>query len=146
MRKARTTTSQIDLTVPLEVKHATETNDCIGGSEYDPQDKDCSICADIELCGIRHQLLLQSKKNAFEMTNGPTLDMTDFKSVDLKKIEKLCQKYEAEGSDPISFDELCEFIETMARTKDREAVVQYIKRVLPTTNLILKGGFVAWKE
>lgn len=145
MRKPRNTSTKVDLTVPLHIDHATEADDCIG-AEYDPQNKDCSICADIELCGIRFQMLVQSKKNIFEVNHGPLLDETDFKSVDYSKIERLVKKYKDAGDDPISMDELCDLVGEMARTKDRVAIVNNIKRALPNTKLIIKDGYVYYGE
>jgi len=105
------------------------------GNMWDPQHKDCSICADIEVCGILYQQNhIQIKKQKFEEENGPTLDMTDFEAISIEKVEKLALQYQND-QEPMTVDELISYIKTQARTKDTVAVREYLKRVLPMTKM-----------
>jgi len=140
MKTPKTEKTEVDLLKPIQLPDTVE-GDCFGTEEYDPQHKDCSICADIELCGIKFQGLIQKKKNVFEKENGPLLDQTDFEGVDFGKVESLALRYQDDGS-PMTFEELVELVSQLASTKDDIAVVEYLKRTIPNTRLILKEGQV----
>jgi uncharacterized Fe-S cluster-containing radical SAM superfamily enzyme len=140
MRKPKETKQKVDLLKPVTILDGSA-GDCFGTEFYNPQDKDCSICADIEICGIKFQGIIQKKKTDFEQKHGPLLDQTDFDSVNMAKIEELAIKYEEEG-EPLLFQELVDAVSDLARTKDDIAVIEYLKRTIPTTNLILKEGKV----
>lgn len=144
MRKSKTQKQEIDLLKPVNLPEG-DPEDCFGTNLYNPQDKDCSICADIELCGIKFQKITQKKVTDFEEKHGPLLDETDFSSVDIVKIEKLAMKYENEGY-PMLFQELVELIMELVKTKDEVAAVEYLKRTLPVSNLLLKEGKVYAKR
>jgi|WetSurMetagenome_2_1015567.scaffolds.fasta_scaffold914003_1 hypothetical protein len=132
--------TKVDLLVPMVPGdiHPEEQTDCFG-LEYSPTDRDCSICSDQDICGIVYSEKVKIKKKSFEVENGPTLDMTDFKGVDMNNIERLARKYETEG-EPMTFEELQNAIKMLANTKDEEAVIQFIKRELPLTKIYLKEG------
>ena len=139
MKKPRNEKQEVDLLKPVTLSDVPE-EDCFG-KEYNPQDRDCSICADIEICGIKFQSLVQKKKKAFEEKHGPLMDETDFKSVNMEKLEKLAKKYEDEG-EPMTHEELVQAVSGLANTKDEVAVIEFLKRTLPLSNLILKEGNV----
>jgi hypothetical protein len=143
MRKPRTKQTEVDLTVPVDPGKilADDETDCFGTEQYSPQDKDCSLCSDIEICGIKFQELIKGKKRAVETEQGPMMDQTDLDGVDLGKVEKLADKYYKEGS-PMTFEELQEAIRIQANTKDDDAVLELIRRELPLTRMILKDGLV----
>ena len=143
MKKSRTDKKEVDLLKPVIIPDA-DLEDCFG-KEYDPQDRDCSICADIEICGIKFQGIIQKKKREFEEKHGPLLDEVDFKSVDIAKIEKLAKQYEEDGY-PMLFQELTDVVAELANTKDEIAVIEYLKRTLSTSNLIIKEGKVYVKR
>jgi len=140
MRKNHEKSTKVDLLVPVVPGdlQPEEKTDCFG-VEYSPRDSTCSLCADIDLCGIVFQEKVKDKKLTFEIENGPLLDQTDFQGVDMVRIEKLVRKYEGEG-EPMTFKELQDLIAGQANTKDSEAVIQFIKRELPLTNIYLKEG------
>jgi hypothetical protein len=140
MRKTRTEKQEINLLEPITLPD-TDPDDCFG-KEYDPRDRDCSICADIEICGIKTQVELQKKKKEFENNNGPLLDQTDFKSVNWKKIEQKALEYEV-NNEPLTFEELLDTIKTLANTKDEVAVLEYIRRTLPKSLKLSNGQVIA---
>jgi len=144
MRKPKTEKTEMDLLKPVNVSDI-EANDCFGSDLYNPPDKDCSICADIELCGIKFQSLVHANKEKLEGKKGPFLDEAAFSLVDFNKIESLVAQYEKDG-EPMLFDELLYAVAYMAKIQDDEAVVQFIKRKLPTNNLLLKEGKVYVKN
>ena len=141
MKQAHTIQTKVDLTVPITPESITpeEVTDCFGTDEYNPQDSSCSLCSDLEICGIKFQELVKVKKKKFEQEKGPLLDMTAFETVNMSKIEQLAKKYEEE-SEPMTFEEIQKFIQEQAVTKDVEAVIEFIKRELPLTKMYLKDG------
>lgn len=143
MKKPRTDKKEIDLLKPVVIQEA-DSEDCFG-KEYNPQDRDCSICADIEICGIKFQGVIQRKKKEFEEKHGPLLDEADFKSINFAQIENLVKKYETEG-EPLTYEELFEVVSQQGRIKDEIAVIEYLKRTIPVSNLILKEGKVYVKR
>jgi hypothetical protein len=140
MRQAKTVKTEVDLLKPVTLPEP-EPGDCFGSSEYDPRDKDCSVCADLELCGLKREVALRSKKKKFEEDNGPLLDQTDFQSVNWDSIYKKAIEYEDSG-EPMTFQELTEAISTIAKTKDQVAVAEFINREMPKEKLELKEGNV----
>jgi hypothetical protein len=143
MKQPHTTPTEIDLTVPVDPTSIvpTEQTDCFGTEEYNPQDKDCSLCSDIEICGIKFQELIKTKKVKVETEKGPMLDQSDIDGVNFKKIEKLANKYYLEG-DPMTHEELIEAVMIQANTKDEVAALELIRREMPGTNMVLKDGKV----
>lgn len=143
MRKAHEKQTKVDLTVPIIPSSIIpdEKTDCFGTELYNPQDKDCSICSDIEICGIKFQELVKAKKKKFEDVQGPTLDMSNFEGVNMPQIMKLALKYQQEGN-PMTIEELQDIVQLQARTKDQEAVLQFISRELPLTSMYIKNEHI----
>lgn len=144
MRKPKIEKQEVDLLKPVTIPDG-DPEDCFGTALYNPQDKDCSICADIELCGIKFQSVLQKKVTKFEEDHGPLLDQVDFSSVNMSKIEALAAKYEQEG-EPMTFKELTDAVAQLANTKDEVSVIEHLKRTLPTSNLLIREGQVYAKR
>ena len=134
--------TKVNLLTPVDPKSIVteEQSDCFG-QEYNPRDRDCSICSDIQLCGLVYAEKTKDKKVAFEIQHGPLMDITDFKGVDIVRIEKLVKKYEEE-QEPMTFEELQKLIQDQAATKDVEAIIQFIKRTIPISNLIIREGHI----
>lgn len=135
MKKPREKKTEVDLTTLLDPEQLKMDNpdDCFG-KEWDPQDADCALCHDVEICGIVKQSTTQKKVTALEKKKGPFLDMTAFEKVPMEKIVEGIRSYAADG-DPYTYDELVEDIGKTARTKDKVAVREYIKAQLPRFNL-----------
>jgi len=140
-RKAKNTKSEIDLLKPVNVSQIKiDDKDCFGNM-WDPQDKDCSICADAEVCGIIYQEHhIKPKTEKFEKQETP-LDLMNFNKVEWEKIIKLVKRYEGEGS-PLLFDELVDIVCDYASTKDRVTAEIYITKILPEHNLVEKNGAI----
>jgi hypothetical protein len=140
MKKIHERKTKIDLLFPVspELIVPEEQTDCFG-QEFEARNYDCSLCADSDLCQIVYIEKIKDRKLTFEIMNGPLLDVTDFKGVDMARIEKLVKKYEEEG-EPMTFEELQKIIQGEANTKDVEAIIQFIKRELPLTKMYLKEG------
>ena len=135
MKKPRETKKEVDLTTLLNPEQLMGENpdDCFG-KLWDPQDADCAICHDVEICGIVKQADTKKKVVALEKKKGPFLDMTAFDKVPMEKIAAGIRTY-AEDGDPYTYDELVEDIGKSARTKDTVAIREYIKAQLPRFNL-----------
>lgn len=127
--------TEVDLTTLLDPAKLITGDDCFG-KEWDPSDKDCAICHDVEICGIVAQEGLKKKKRDLEKKKGPFLDMTAFEKVPMDSIVTNIINY-AEDGDPATMDELIETIGDKAQTKDKVAIREYIKRMLPRYNLIV---------
>jgi uncharacterized Fe-S cluster-containing radical SAM superfamily enzyme len=140
MRKEHKTETKVDLLVPVAPNTIVcqEQTDCFG-IEWDARSSECSICADETLCSIVWGEKVKDKKLTFEIEHGPLMDVVDFQSVDMTKVERLAKKYQDEGQ-PMTFQELQDVIAQQANTKDNEAVIQFIKRELPLTKIFLKEG------
>jgi len=137
-RKPKEIAVSVDLLKPY-TPSVLKDDECFGNM-WDPQHKDCSICADIEVCGLLYQqTTIAAKKKKFEDENGPTLDLTEFSNVDLKKLEAVAAKYQEE-KDPMTLDELMDAVASLAKTKDTVAVREYLKRELPLTNMIIQNN------
>jgi len=135
MKQSRETKQEVDLTTLLDPEQLRSENpdDCFG-VEWDPQDTDCSVCHDVEICGILKQKELHGRKKKIEKEKGPFLDQTSFESVPIEKIVQNLIQY-AEDDDPATYEELEETIGTSARTKDIVAIREYIKTMLPRHGL-----------
>lgn len=134
----RETKTDIDLTTLVSVDKLMEDNakdDCFG-REWDPQDKDCTLCHDVEICGIVAQEQIKKKTKKLEKEKGPFLDSTAFEKVPIDKIVATITAWADEG-DPATLDELIDDISAKAKTKDIVAVKEYIKRILPKHGLKL---------
>lgn len=127
----------LPLAIPQEV---IDHQDCMG-KEYDPKNKECSICADQALCANYYQQRLQMSINEIEKEKGPMLDQVCFENVDWHKIEKIVEKYDQQG-EPIMFEELMDIISDLSSCKDDTAISLYIRRKLPKSNIELKEGYV----
>ena len=139
MKKAKTIKQEVDFLKPVIIPDV-DPEDCFG-NEYSFRDNDCSVCADDTMCSLVYADKLKKQIKQTEKDSGPFLDMTDFSSVDWVKIAQKAKEY-ADAGEPMTFAELEEAIATIARTKDSVAVIEFIKRSLPTTTINMKDGYV----
>ncbi len=137
MKNPRDKKTDVDLTTLLDPEQLRNDNadDCFG-KEWDPQDRDCSLCHDVEICGIVKQQTIETRKQKIEKDKGPFLDMTAFEKVPMDKIAINLKNWAAED-DPASLEELEETIGKAARTKDKVAIREYIKRTLHQFDLMI---------
>ena len=137
MKNPRNEPKQVDLTTLLDPKAliSDDPEDCFG-ELWDPQDKDCAICHDVEICGIVKQEDTKKKVKAIEKREGPMLDQTAFEKVPIEKIVQNIKEWAADG-DPATYEELADQISKSAQTKDSVAVREYIKRILPRHGLVM---------
>lgn len=144
MRKAKTIKREVNLLKPVVIPELVP-DDCFGTSFYDPRDKDCSICADCDYCGIVREQAIRKLKQKLNKEQGSYLDEVDFASVDWKKIEQKAKEYEDSG-EPMTYAELTDAISTIARIKDQIAVDEFIKRSLPQTTIHIVNGYIYAKR
>lgn len=132
--------TEVNLLIPIIPSSITpiEQTDCFG-QEWDARASECNCCSDETLCSILFAEKVKVKKSAFEAEHGPLLDQTDLQGVDMAKIERLAKKYQTEG-ELMTFQELQDIIKIQGKTKDDEAVIQFIKRELPLTKIYLQEG------
>jgi hypothetical protein len=122
----------VDLTVPLNPSQFTS-DECFGNA-WEPSDKDCSICADIEICGILYQDKIKKKEATIKAKQkSHFIDVGDFAKVPEVKVIKICKRYFDDG-EPLTLEELMELVIEYAEISDHTAVLNYIKRLLAGNN------------
>ena len=136
MKKPREQKTEVDLTVLQDPAQLMGNGTDCFGNEWDPTDKDCAICHDVEICGIVYQEKIKGKKRKAESEKGPFLDQTAFENVPVDKIVKSVRQW-AEDDDPATYEELEEQIMDSAKTKDKVAVREFIKIMCSRENLII---------
>lgn len=136
-KQPRNKPTEANLTTLLDPKELMTDNpeDCFGKA-WDPQDKDCAICHDVEICGIVKQEAIKKRVKKVEKEKGPMLDQTAFEKVPQEKIVAGLTEWANDG-EPATYEELSEQIGKLARTKDEVAIREYIKRFLPRHGFII---------
>ena len=141
MKNPRKEKTEVDLTKPVSNLQVQD-DDCFG-KEWNPHNRDCSICADNELCGIKYQEVLKKKKQSYEKQHTP-LDMANFDLVNMEKIVSIIKKYQED--EPLYFDELEELVGKAAKSKHKIAIREFIKLNIPKYNIIVKDNQVYVEE
>jgi len=139
MRTPRNQKQEVNFRLPVE-KPSLQSDECFG-LEWNPQDKACSICADIEYCGIVYtEKVMKPAKAKFETTHV-ALDATDFSAVNWDIIRRNIKEFENSGA-PATWDELLDTIIDFAGNVDRDTVIYYAQRELSVHGLIQNNGYV----
>jgi len=136
MRVPRKKASQVDLLKPVEV--ITDQTDCFGTEEYNPRSGDCALCADIELCGLKYQEVVERKVKSVTEAKGPFVDSINTAAIDWRKIKDNIVKYQ--DSDPITIEELVETITKAAGIKDANMALQYARAQMMNLNIVEDDG------
>lgn len=123
---------------PVQIPAQLIEEDCIG-KEYDPKNKECSVCAAQAFCANWYQRDIE--KRIADLQKDYFLDEVDFKSVDWKGIERL-----ADAKNKFKFSELINIVSDFSMCSDEVAVLNFIHKELPKTNLILEEGYVKRKD
>ena len=99
MAKSKKKEETIDLSKPIDLSKIGTPDDPCFGTQYDPRDKDCKICGDIEICAIAQmqnnklQRELLAKEKDFK-----DLDEAKFlNEKDAKEAKRLIEKYKSNG-------------------------------------------------
>ena len=99
MAKSKKKEETIDLSKPIDLSKIGTPDDPCFGTQYDPRDKDCTICGDIEICAIAQmqnnklQRELLAKEKDFK-----DLDEAKFlNEKDAKEAKRLIEKYKSKG-------------------------------------------------
>jgi len=131
-RKKRAKKTEVSRLKPLNIDDLSQSDDCFGKA-WDPQHRLCSICADVDICGVVFQeKVVIPKKKKFDVSLP--LDLLDFEKVDWAKIGKLVKKYQDEG-EPMTHKELMSYIKGMANIKDDFMVKLFIEKSLKPNKL-----------
>ena len=106
----------------------TDEDDCFG-KMWDPQHRSCSVCADVDVCGIIFQetQVIPAKKK-FDRETVP-LDLTNLQAVNWTSLIALIASYEI-AEEPMTYDELFEYIKEVGKTKDDYTVKIFIETSL----------------
>jgi len=132
-RKPKEEETKMDLTRPinnLEIKD----DDCFG-QMWNPKDKNCALCSDLEICGIKYQEVIEDKKTNYEKEYEP-LDMADFSCVNMSKIVDFIKKYQ--DDDPLTYEEVEEYVMDKAKIRDKTSVGEFLKRNFVKYNITIK--------
>ncbi len=130
-RKKKDEKTAVNLLEPVNIDSLknTDETDCFG-KLWDPQHRSCSVCADVDVCGIIFQetQVIPAKKK-FDKKTVP-LDLTNLQAIKWDKIKTLIGSYAKAGDDPMTYDELFEYIKEVGKTKDDYTVKIFIENSL----------------
>jgi len=121
----------MDISKPFLV--AIDPDDCFG-NEWDPRDKVCAICAEIDVCGIMTARVKNPVRAVTTQAIIP-LDMADFEGVPWDKLLKYIKS--VEDTEPVTKDELLQAVKESANISDDITVELYLERVMPLKRLAL---------
>lgn len=127
-RNPKPTKTNVDIFKPIDVD--VSTHDCFGN--WSATAKECTRCADSDVCGILTAKKLKAKA---EKVEPQPLDLVDFSflyegSIDFIETGKTTAK------------ELVATVAKKAKCKEPKTVLQQIKNWLPNSEYIVKNGVV----
>lgn len=131
----------LDFTIPIkttEIMAKTSEDDCLGFL-WDLRDLECAKCAERDICGIlfNENVVKPNVAHVQEKQGAIFLDLTDFEGVDEKQLIAWVNSGVTTSKDLITY------VMAKARTSDRIAAVEWIKRFVPATEGInIKSGIV----
>jgi hypothetical protein len=127
--------TEVSLLKPINLNDLVlaDNDDCFGHM-WDPQHRACSVCADVDVCGIVFQeaVVIPAKKK-FDKDTVP-LDLTNFQGINWSKVTGVVRKYQDSG-EPMTYDELFSYIKGLANTKDDYAVKIFMETTLKKNGL-----------
>ncbi len=132
-RTKRDKKSDVDRIKPLNIEELSKATDCFG-SMWDPTHRSCSVCADVDICGVVYQETQVLPKKA-KFDKEKPLDTASFDKVNWDKLTKLVSKYQEDG-DPLSYEELLQLITDMSNFKDDYTVKVFIEKGLHDNDLV----------
>ena len=118
MRRNVTSTSELNLLVPLDkekIMSEMKDSDCFG-KEWDPEERECSMCSASVPCGIIFQDTLKAIKKKKE--KDP-----------FKKLEKVIADWQRSG-EPATVKDMFEYFCKVLSTNDEEVVVARMKKFI----------------
>lgn len=131
-RKKRTKKTDISRLIPVNIDDLSQSDDCFGKA-WDPQHRYCSVCADVDICGVVFQeRVVLPKKDKFDLTQP--LDLANFEKVDWARIGKVVKKYQDEG-EPMTYEELMDYIGDYTGMKDEFMIKLFMEKELPNNGL-----------
>lgn len=141
---------EFDLLYPIDMAKAQANvaeDDCFG-KEWNPGVKDCSVCADAEVCGIVFQKEVKKpKQQALEKKDGPYLDQARLMTGEEFKFVEDTIKQTCVDMEPTSTEEMFQYFAAKMKTKDEALVVNEMKRFIKSTpNVYTKNGLFFHKE
>ena len=134
--KRKKPTNDVDLTIPLD-KSKVKGSGCFG-KMFDITSPECPKCADREVCHIIFKDLVDSKAKKLKADgNKYYLDETDF-TIDTNSMVARCK------SGKTTTKELIQWVHTLAKTDDRKAVIEWIKRWIKSDSRIKTQKGIVW--
>ncbi len=131
-RQKRAEKTEISRLKPLNIEGLSQSDDCFGKA-WDPQHRMCSVCADVDICGVVYQeKVVIPKIKKFDLSLP--LDLLDFSKVDWDKVSKLVSKYQDAG-EPMMYEELMRYVKDLANIKDEFMIKLFIESSLKPNNL-----------
>lgn len=132
-RQKRTKKTEISRLKPLNIEDLSQSDDCFGKA-WDPQHRMCSVCADVDICGVVYQEKVVIPKTK-KFDESLPLDLLDFSKVDWAKIGNLVKKYQDAG-EPMMYEELMRYIKDLANIKDEFMIKLFIENSFKSNNLM----------
>ena len=87
---------------PLNIEDLSQSEDCFGRA-WDPQHRACSVCADVDICGVVFQEKVVIPKTK-KFDESLPLDLLDFSKVDWDNVSKLVSKYQDAGAPNVTIE------------------------------------------
>lgn len=138
MREKKNTKTEVDLSKPLNLDDFTlNESDCFG-NEWKPDSTECSLCADIEVCGTLYRNLHIKKKiqKVKENQGINFLDEVNFKRVPWERL------YNEIKSDPgkLTTEQIYNWVKQRSKSDDHESIIQNIKNFKMEYKVTFKSG------
>ena len=134
---------EVDLTKPIPqplIIEAMKGSNCFG-KLWDISTKECSQCADKDICGIMMQdTLAESSKQLQKKLGATFLDVADYKNVTNAKLMKFVVSGET------TTKQLIQEVVKLSNCDDTTAAVEHIKRWIKGTKSIFTKTGIVWKR
>ncbi len=143
VKRSTPTFPDVDMSKPVnkkEIMSQIDSEDCFS-REWHPEDKLCSMCADMELCGILFHARQNKRVKQLEKEEGGFLDTTDFEAIDK---DSLFGWLSAKSR---TTQQLFDQIKLMSNCPDDDTVKYWMKSfIVSHPKLATKGGVVVIKD
>lgn len=134
---SKSPSKEYDPLVPLGKVDDVE-SDCFG-LLWDVTTRECSSCADRDICGIVFGDELEKRANAVQENNGSIfLDVQNFEAVANDDI------LSGIDSGTTTVADLVDYVAVLANTSDTKAVVTFLKRWITSQNSVYTKNGIVW--
>lgn len=140
MRKAVENKTEYDMSKPINLEQFDITAESCFGRLWLPQHKDCSVCADLELCGtIYHHTTLNDKIKKVKKSQGINfLDDVNFDRIPKQELVDEIKK----NPGKVTSDHLIKFVKHWSKCDDEDTLIVWIQQFKMDFNIKIKKGLL----